>query len=92
MKNMLSKNKTYNAIPYGENVWASLNQKTILYDLIYNPRPTKWLKIGTQKGCQTIDGLEMLIQQGAASLKLWSGLEQIPVDIMRKAAIRHLLD
>ncbi len=91
---MYKKSKNYianNSIPYGEKVWDVLTEKTILYDLIYNPRPTEWLKIGTQKGCQTIDGLEMLIQQGAASLRLWSGLDQIPVDTMRKAATKHLL-
>ncbi|MEC8197707.1 MAG: hemerythrin domain-containing protein [Pseudomonadota bacterium] len=33
-----------------------------------------------------IDGLEMLVQQGAASLRLWSGSDDIPLDIMRQAA------
>ncbi len=91
MKNMLSKNKTYNAIPYGENVWASLNQKTILYDLIYTPRPTNWLKLGQRAGCCCIDGLEMLIHQGAESLKLWTQIEDIPINQMRQAAEKFML-
>ncbi len=79
-------------IPFGEKIWDNLKPKTTLYDLIYNPRPTKWLEIGKEKGCIPIDGLEMLIQQGAASLRLWSGIEEIPIDIMRKSAKDHLLN
>ena len=79
-------------IPFGEKIWDNLEPETTLYDLIYNPKPTKWLKIGNEKGCAQIDGLEMLIQQGAASLRLWSGIEEIPIDIMRKSANDHLLN
>ena len=35
---------------------------------------------------KTIDGLEMLIQQGAASLRLWTGKHEIPIDVMREKA------
>ena len=42
-----------------------------------------------QQGASAIDGLEMLVQQGAAALKIW--LQQpVPVDIMRQALQRHL--
>ncbi len=78
-------------IPFGEKIWnESLTPSTILYDLIYTPRPTEWLKLGAKVGCQQIDGLEMLIQQGAASLKLWCGIKEIPIEIMRRAAKRSL--
>ena len=74
------------AIPLGRKIWENLQPNTILYDLVYTPRPTEWLKLGKVYGCQQIDGLEMLIQQGAASLKLWSGINVMPTEIMRKAA------
>ena len=77
--------------PFGEIFWETLDAKTTLYDLIYNPRPTEWLKLGRKRGCDCIDGLEMLIQQGAASLTLWSGFQEIPIDIMRSAAIEYLI-
>ncbi|MFL0727807.1 MAG: shikimate dehydrogenase, partial [Prochlorococcus sp.] len=41
-------------------------------------------------GCRCIDGLEMLVQQGAASLRLWSGKNDVPIEEMRKAALSHL--
>ncbi len=79
-------------IPLGKKIWEHLKSKTTLYDLIYTPRPTAWLTLGSQHDCDQIDGLEMLIQQGAASLKLWSNNSQVPIDIMRKAAKKYLSD
>jgi shikimate dehydrogenase len=45
----------------------------ICYDIVYNPVETKFLKQASKAGAQTIDGLEMLIQQGSKSFKLWTG-------------------
>ncbi len=73
-------------IPLGKDIWKNLEPGTTLYDLIYTPRPTEWLKLSKLYSCQQIDGLEMLIQQGASSLKLWTGIEEIPINVMRKAA------
>jgi shikimate dehydrogenase len=49
-----------------------LNAKHILYDLIYNPEDTKFLKFGREKSCQTINGLKMLELQAEASWKIWN--------------------
>ncbi|KGG13743.1 MULTISPECIES: shikimate dehydrogenase [Prochlorococcus] len=73
-------------IPFGERIWDGLNSKSVLYDLIYTPMPTQWLKLGAKHNCKQINGLEMLIEQGAASLRLWSGVKEIPIDIMNRAA------
>ena len=62
----------------------------IVYDLIYNPSPTQFLKDAQLRGAQTIDGLEMLVQQGAAALKIWLDKESVPVDVMRQALRQHL--
>ena len=61
-----------------------------VYDLIYTPRPTSLLRTAAARGCPTIDGLEMLVQQGAAALRLWSGLPAVPVAAMRTAALARL--
>ena len=61
-----------------------------VYDLIYTPRPTTLLRGAAERGCRTWDGLEMLVQQGAASLRLWSGRDTVPVDAMRQAALECL--
>ncbi len=69
---------------------ATLAPTTTVYDLIYTPRPTALLRLARARGCRTIDGLEMLVHQGAASLRLWSGLEAMPVIAMRAAALARL--
>ena len=74
------------AMPLGSDVWDRLADQATLYDLIYTPRPTAWLRWGQGRGHRCIDGLEMLVQQGAASLRLWSGVNDVPVDTMRHAA------
>ncbi|HRD41920.1 MAG TPA: shikimate dehydrogenase [Prochlorococcaceae cyanobacterium AMR_MDS_5431] len=67
-----------------------LKDKAIIYDLIYTPRPTSLLIKAASKGHDCIDGLEMLVQQGAASLRLWTGIQDVPVHVMRNAALTSL--
>jgi len=74
-----------NLLPYGETFWRSLNSKTIVYDLIYNPSPTHLLKFSEKKGCMTIDGLQMLIAQGIKSLSFWTDGLEVPFHIMNDA-------
>ncbi|MDC3048963.1 shikimate dehydrogenase, partial [Synechococcus sp. AH-736-A19] len=54
------------SMPLGADIWCRLSSEAVLYDLIYTPRPTSWLAAGQQQGHRCIDGLEMLVQQGAA--------------------------
>ena len=77
-------------LPLGVDIWNNLNAHTVLYDIIYTPRPTPWLSHGETFGCRTYDGLEMLVQQGAAALRRWSGIDEVPVDAMREAALKTL--
>ena len=57
----------------------------LVYDLVYVPAETPLMKAAKAAGARVVGGLPMLIYQGAASLKLWTGREA-PVDIMLKAA------
>jgi len=79
-----------NVLPYGESFWRSLNSKTIVYDLIYNPAPTHLLKFSANKGCITIDGLQMLVAQGLKSLSFWTNGLEVPFHIMNDALKNHL--
>ena len=88
---MNSINTKQENVPLGHEIWDCLSNKTILYDLIYTPRPTKWLKLGQQKNCFTIDGLDMLVEQGAFSIRLWSGFNDIPIQVMKSSAEKHLM-
>jgi len=70
--------------PVDEAVMDKLSPRAIAYDLIYVPSPTKFLRLAGARGAIALDGLEMLVQQGAAALELW--LQQpVPVDVMRRS-------
>ncbi|AFZ42930.1 shikimate dehydrogenase [Halothece sp. PCC 7418] len=73
------------ASPVEREILKELPNCAIAYDLIYTPRPTRLLQLAQDNAnAVTFDGLEMLIQQGAAALEIW--LQQpIPVEIMRSA-------
>ncbi|KGF92194.1 MULTISPECIES: shikimate dehydrogenase [Prochlorococcus] len=79
-----------NVLPYGEAFWRSLNSKTIIYDLIYNPAPTHLLKFSAKKGCMTIDGLQMLVAQGLKSLSFWTNGLEVPFHIMNDTLKNYL--
>ena len=79
-----------NTLPYGETFWRSLNSKTIVYDLIYNPAPTPLLQYCAKKGCMTIDGLQMLVAQGMKSLSFWTDGLEVPFDVMNDALKKYL--
>ena len=50
-----------------------LHKNQILIDVIYNPLETAFLKLGNKIGAKTLNGLDMFIYQGLASLDLWFG-------------------
>lgn len=54
-------------------------EEKICYDIVYNPRQTKFLKQAINSGGIPVGGLEMLIHQGAKSFNLWTGFE-FPID------------
>ena len=58
----------------------------VAYDLIYTPRPTQFLQQASAAGLVAIDGIEMLVQQGAAALEIWLG-QPAPVDVMRRSLL-----
>ena len=61
----------------------------LAYDLVYNPSETRFLREARAVGCETIEGLEMLISQAVEQFKLWTG-QHPNVDVMRAAAKRRL--
>jgi shikimate dehydrogenase len=63
----------------------------IVFDLVYRPRRTVLLDRASSAGCLTIEGAEMLVEQGVGSFRIWTGLEP-PVEVMRRAALDHLDD
>ncbi len=60
-----------------------------VFDLVYNPRPTKLMEQARAGGANALGGLEMLVRQGALALEMWTG-EEAPVAVMRQACQRSL--
>ncbi|MBD1217684.1 MAG: shikimate dehydrogenase [Aphanizomenon flos-aquae Clear-A1] len=79
-----------NDSPLSSQEISYLPQEAIVYDLIYIPKPSKFLHLAETQGAIIIDGLEMLVQQGAAALKIWLQRETVPVTEMRQALQNHL--
>lgn len=77
------------ASPVSETNLALLPSGAIAYDLIYTPRPTQFLKLAAACGLKTLDGFEMLVQQGAAALEIWTQ-QSPPMAIMGQALAAHL--
>ena len=75
--------------PVDTEAMQGLRKGAIAYDLIYTPNPTQFLQQAKQQGAITIDGLEMLVQQGVAAFNIWLG-QTPPVDIMRQSLRQHL--
>jgi len=53
--------------------YEAMDEHNILYDLIYNPDETLFMKKGAEHGAQTKNGLEMLLLQAFASWEFWMG-------------------
>jgi shikimate dehydrogenase len=75
-----------NATPLRDEVLVELHAGQTVVDLAYGAEETALVAAARAAGCTVIDGREALVRQGAASFRLWTGLEP-PVEVMR-AAIR----
>lgn len=51
--------------------YAALSTKHVLFDCVYNPQRTKFLRLGAEQGARTIDGLTMFYAQAEASWQIW---------------------
>lgn len=56
-----------------------------VYDLVYNPPVTPLMELAQGVGARTLNGLPMLVYQGAGGFRLWTGMDA-PVDVMMAAA------
>jgi len=62
-----------------------------VFDIVYNPLQTRLLKEANLAGVKTVvDGVKMLVYQGAASFRIWTGQEP-PVEVMENA-VRNALE
>ena len=69
--------------------WFHSNQT--VFDIVYDPPLTNLLRDARSAGAQTIDGLEMLLNQGAISFNLWTG-KSAPITEMRRVLSQKLMN
>lgn len=67
-----------------EICYDDIDKNMIVQDIVTNPAETLFLKKAKEKGAITLDGLSMLVYQGALAVKMWSG-QLPPVEEMKKA-------
>ncbi len=68
-----------------------LASKPVVMDIVYTPRETLLLREAKRAGCKTIDGVGMLVHQGAEAERIWLGVEP-GVEAMRRAVLEALED
>jgi len=73
--------------PWPEDV--SIPARIVVFDLVYAPLETRLLQQAKAAGAQTIDGLQMLIQQGVEAFRLWTGVSP-PREVIYQAALAAL--
>ena len=62
----------------------------VIFDIVYSPLETRLLSEAKKAGAITIDGIRMLVLQGAESFRIWTGIEP-PVDVMEQA-VRDVIE
>jgi shikimate dehydrogenase len=62
-----------------------LGEYSYVVDFVYRSASTQLLAAAQAHGARTLDGLEILLAQGALSFELWTG-RKAPLEVMRRAA------
>ncbi|MGI6031217.1 MAG: shikimate dehydrogenase [Eubacteriales bacterium] len=62
----------------------------LVYDVIYEPLTTRLLAMARQRGCIPVNGLGMLLWQGAEAFRLWTG-QDMPIQAVKQAVFPELL-
>jgi len=68
---------------------ALLKPHLVVFDIVYNPLETRLLREAKAAGARTIDGLDMLVGQGALAFEKWTG-QKAPLAVMKQAAVKAL--
>lgn len=68
-----------------------LRPSLVVFDLVYESLETRLLREAREVGAKTLDGLTMLVHQGAASFEIWTGV-RAPIEVMMEAAMRELAE
>lgn len=67
-----------------------LRQRIVVMDIVYQPLKTRFLREAEEKGCLTIDGIEMLARQAAGQLEIWTG-QRFAINSIKEDLRKELL-
>jgi shikimate dehydrogenase len=70
---------------------AQTEPPSVLVDFVYGDEPSALCRWAERGGARVVDGLDLLVRQGARSLRLWTGSDA-PLEVMRQASGRRLAD
>lgn len=83
------RSKAMGEMPVSNEVLKTMKKDALVYDVIYNPMKTALLENAEKNGLRTVNGLDMLIYQGAKALEIWTG-KYPDVKDMKIAALQVL--
>ncbi len=66
-----------------------VSPQAVVYDLVYNPFTTRFLAMAQAKQLKTINGLSMLVHQGAIALEILTG-SRPPIALMKEVVLNYL--
>lgn len=81
--------KAMGVSPIEESILKTLREDAVVYDIVYNPLKTEFIKLAHKNCYKTITGLDMFVHQGAKAFELWTGQKANP-DVMKMAALEEL--
>jgi len=73
----------------GETPFDGAFDGRVVYDLVYNPAPTRLLMDAAAAGCETVSGLDMLVAQAELQFEWWTG-QPVPEGVVKQAARARL--
>ena len=69
--------------------WERMGNQTVIYETVYNPLETSFLRQARQQGLRSLGGTELLLWQAVAGFELWTGTKA-PIDTMKNSLLSAL--
>lgn len=85
------RSKAMGLSPIDEEIVKTMNKDGAVYDIVYNPLKTELIKLAKKHNIKTIQGLDMLIYQGAKAFEIWTG-KRPDVLKMKLAALEEMAE
>lgn len=70
--------------------WQAARKELVVADVVFNPPNTRFLTEARDHGCTTLDGLGMIVNQGAIGFRIWTGIE--PDRALMREAVEEFLE